>query len=451
MQKAARAEGNRSPTTIGTASADRARALEAERQSLVSLLNILRTHQFATRLDLEREARLGRAVVTDRLSTLASFGLVDEGGVGRSIGGRAPRLLRFRAEAARILVANIDGTTIGVGLADLKGMLVAEHYEDFDIASSADTLFERIEALFSWALGKEGAPLWAIGLGMPGTVEKKGAKRLSIPMLGALPAWDEAKLLDRLIQRFKVPVWVRASVQMETIGEAGALPEEQRRDMLYLDLGYDITAGIVVDGHLHRGAQSIAGQIGHVYAGETHTRICGCGNSGCLQTVAGCQAIVDAARRSAEEGRSRLLAETVAQTGAVTVADIGAAARLGDPFSADLLAQSGRIIGTVLATLVNALNPSMIVLGGELAQTGDICLAAVREGIYRHAQPLASRDIGIVRSRMGRSAGLVGAASVAMTELFTAGFLEDWILSGTPLSHPEVGHLLAAVEQAAHR
>jgi predicted NBD/HSP70 family sugar kinase len=285
---------------------------------------------------------------------------------------------------------------------------------------------------------------------MPGAVEKKGAKRLSIPMLGGLPAWDEAKLIDRLVQRFKVPVWVRASVQMETIGEAAALPVEQRRDLLYLDLGVDITAGIVVDGHLHRGAQSIAGQIGHVYAGEKHTRICGCGNIGCLQTVAGCQAIADAGRRSAQEGRSRLLAETLAQTGAVTVADIGTAARLGDPFSADLLAQSGRIIGTVLATLVNALNPSMIVLGGELAQTGDICLAAVREGVYRHAQPLASRDIGIVRSRMGRSAGLVGAANVAVTELFTADFLEDWILSGTPLSHPEVRDLLAAVQEAAH-
>ncbi len=349
-----------------------------------------------------------------------------------------------------ILVANVDGDTIGVGLADLHGRLAVEHYEDFDVASSADLLFERLEALFSWALGKDVAPLWAIGLGVPGSVEQKGSNRLSIPRLGAVPAWDEAKLLERLVQHFQVPVWVRASVQMETIGELGALPAEQCRDLLYVDLGSDITAGIVVDGNLHRGAQSIAGQVGHVYAGEAHTRICGCGNTGCLKTVAGCEAIADTGRRAAEEGRSRLLAETLAQTGAVTVADIGTAARLGDPFSADLLAQSGRSIGTVLATMVNVLNPSMIVLGGELAQTGDICLAAIREGVYRHAQPVASRDIGIVQSRMGRSAGLVGAAKVAVTELFTPDFLEDWILSGTPLAHREVAKLLAAVHVAAH-
>jgi predicted NBD/HSP70 family sugar kinase len=424
------------------------RAPEAERQSLVSLLNILRTGEFSTRLDLEREAHLGRAVVTDRLATLSAFGLIEEGGVGRSIGGRAPRLVRFRSEAARILVANIDGDTLGVGLTDLKGRLILEHYEDFAVASPAQALFERLEALFSWSLSKDDAPLWAIGLGVPGAVEQRSVERLAIPKLGGLPAWDEARLLERLIQRFQAPIWVRGAVQMETMGEVSALPAEHSHDMVYVDLGSDITAGIVIDGRLQGGAQGIAGQIGHVYAGESHTQICGCGNAGCLRTVAGSEAIAKAGLRAAEEGRSRLLGETLAQTGVVTVADIGTTARLGDPFCADLLAQSGRLIGTVLAAVVNVLNPSMIVLGGELAQTGDICLAAIREGIYRHAQPLVSRDISIVRSRMGRSAGLVGAATVAMGELFTPTFLEGWIVTGTPLAHPEVGELRIAAEKA---
>ncbi|MEQ1939470.1 ROK family protein [Mesorhizobium sp. CN5-321] len=443
------ADADRSGETGSPAAADRVRAFEAERQSLVSLLNILRSGEPCTRLDLEREARLGRAVVTDRLSTLAAFGLIDEGGVGRSIGGRAPRLVRFRSEAARILVANIDGDTISLGLADLDGRLILEHYEDFDAASPAAALFDRLEALFNWSLGKDGAPLWAIGLGVPGAVEQKDSNGLVIPKLGAMPAWNEAKLLERLMHRFQAPVWVRGAVQMETMGELSALSAEASRDMLYVDLGSDITAGIVVDGRLHRGAQGIAGQIGHVYAGEPHKRICGCGNVGCLQTVAGCDAIAQAGLLAAEQGRSRLLGETLAATGTLTAADIGTAARLGDPFCADLLAQSGRLIGTVLATLANILNPSMIVLGGELSQTGDICLAAIREGIYRHAQPLISRDISIVHSRMGRSAGLVGAAAVAVTELFAPAFLSEWIVSGTPLAHAGVADLLAGVENTA--
>ena len=78
----------------------------------------------------------------------------------------------------------------------------------------------------------------------------------------------------------------------------------------------------------------------------------------------------------------------------------------------------------------------MIVLGGELSQTGDICLAAIREGIYGHAQPLISRDISIVRSRMGRSAGLVGAAAVAVTELFAPAFLRNGSCRARPLPTP---------------
>ena len=137
-----------------------------------------------------------------------------------------------------------------------------------------------------------------------------------------------------------------------------------------------------------------------------------------------------------------MLAETLRKTGVVTVADIGTATRYGDSFSADLLARTGRLVGTVLATLVNVLNPSIVVIGGELAQTGDICIASIREAIYRHSQPLLTRDLAVVRSRMGRSSGLLGAAGVAVDALFAPEFLEGWITSGSPLAHPDVVRLL---------
>ena len=105
----------------------------------------------------------------DRLATLAEFGLINDRDVGRSVGGRAPRLVRFRAEAGRLLVANIDRDTIGVGLASLDGQLVLEHYEDIDPGMSADALFQRLNALFTWSLDQDGAPgLWGISLGLPG-------------------------------------------------------------------------------------------------------------------------------------------------------------------------------------------------------------------------------------------------------------------------------------------
>ena len=112
-------------------------------------------------------------------------------------------------------------------------------------------------------------------------------------------------------------------------------------------------------------------------------------------------------------------------------------------FSAELLSRCGRQIGTVLATLTNALNPQLIVIGGEVAETGDILLAAIRETVYRRSYPLVTRDLRIVRSQMLNSAGLVGSALTLTDTLFSAAFLEGWISSGVPLHHPEIAALIA--------
>ena len=433
----------------GAPATERVRAVESERQSLATILALVRSGQGTTRLDIERHARLGRAVVVDRLATLESFGLIDNRGVGRSVGGRAPRLVRFRAEAGRLLVANIDRDTIGVGLASLDGQLALEHYEDIEAGMSADALFQRLEALFAWSLDQDDADsLWGISLGLPGPVTSQGGCGIVLADLRAMPDWYDARLLERLVDRFAAPLWALSAVQVATMGEIGALTPEQSRDLLFVDLGTEISAGFLSEGRLHHGAQGIAGSIGHVYTGDAHAEVCGCGNVGCLQAVAGCEAIAREGLRAATEGRSRVLAEALRKTGVVTVADIGTATRFGDPFSADLLSRTGRLIGTVLATLVNVLNPSIVVVGGELAHTGDICVAAIREAIYRHSQPLLTRDLAVVRSRMGRSSGLLGAAEVAMDALFTPNVLEGWITSGSPLAHPDVIQMLDDARRA---
>ena len=171
-------EARRTPAT------ERVRAVESERQSLAAILTLVRSGEATTRLDIERDARLGRAVVADRLATLESFGLIDNRDVGRSVGGRAPRLVRFRAEAGRLLVANIDRDTIGVGLASLDGQLVLEHYEDIDAGMSADALFQRLDALFAWSIDQDGAAgLWGISLGLPGPVTSQGNRGIEMPDL----------------------------------------------------------------------------------------------------------------------------------------------------------------------------------------------------------------------------------------------------------------------------
>ena len=143
--------------------------LEGGGASLAAVLNLVRMETATTRLEIERHAELGRAVVVDRLAILTKFGLVAEGDLGPAIGGRAPRHIRFVAEAGAVLVAVLDRSSLGVALADLSGRLVVEHHEAIDPASGPDDVLDRLTTLFVWLLDERGGKerAWGIGLALP--------------------------------------------------------------------------------------------------------------------------------------------------------------------------------------------------------------------------------------------------------------------------------------------
>jgi predicted NBD/HSP70 family sugar kinase len=156
-----------------------------------------------------------------------------------------------------------------------------------------------------------------------------------------------------------------------------------------------------------------------------------------LDAIAGSDMIAREGLAAAQSGKSPLLADTLRRSGDVGAIEVSQAAQSGDPASMEILGQSGRLIGHSVAMLANMLNPDLIVLSGNMAQTNDLLLAAVRETVYGESHPLVTRDLMIVKSQMGSSAGLVGAAMVVVESLFEPGCLKDWIAQGIPLAHPE--------------
>ncbi|MGN6765988.1 MAG: ROK family protein, partial [Rhizobiaceae bacterium] len=130
----------------------RPRVTETAAPSLVEILNLVRTEQATTRQEIERQSELGRAIVADRLNTLGDLGLVDESELGAATGGRAPRRVRFAADRGRILVATLDQTALGVGIADLGGSLLMEHHEATELSQPVSALADRLVTLFRWML-----------------------------------------------------------------------------------------------------------------------------------------------------------------------------------------------------------------------------------------------------------------------------------------------------------
>ena len=420
----------------------RPRTSETAAPSLVEILNLIRTERATTRQALERESELGRAVVADRLQMLSDLGLVDESELGLATGGRAPRLVRFSSRRGLVLVATLDQTAIGVGIADLSGNLLTEHHEAADLTAPATLLAGRLTALFTWCMQRHATSTgpWGISLSMPGTVPSVGDSAFMTATPAVLPAWEDFPLVETLTSQFGVPVWLRSSVETMTVGELHAGAGQGLRSMLFIKVGRRIGAGIVCDGQLYRGAHGAAGLIGALPV--TSGRM-----NGTLDMMAGSDMIQREGRAAAESGRSPILADLLRRGSEITAIEVSQAAQIGDPSAVAIMSTSGHLIGQVVATLANALNPELIVLSGSLVQSNDILLAGIREAVYGASHPLGTRDLRIIRSQMGSSAGLVGAARVASEAIFAPAFLKEWILQGRPTLHPDFVAHSAKVER----
>jgi glucokinase-like ROK family protein len=407
-------------------------------QGIVTVLDYVRTQGSTTRASLVHATGLSRAVVTQRVGELIDYGVLTDGDLGPSTGGRAPRLVHFRADAGHLLVADLGATSMDVALADLSGSILAHVQEPCDIAAGPESVLARVEELFVRGLGAGSRPgsLWGIGIGVPGPVEFDTGRPIAPPIM---PGWDRYSVRERFA-KYHVPVWVDNDVNVMAVGERRAGIARGHDNVVFVKIGTGIGAGIVVKGRLHRGAQGCAGDVGHIQITDDPAVVCRCGNVGCLEAVAGGGALGRDAQSAAREGRSPFLRTLLEEKGSLQAADVARGATHGDPTCVELLTNAGRLVGHMLASVVNFFNPSLIVIGGGVAGACDQLLATIRETVYRRSLPLATRELVVKRSELGDRAGVVGAAAIVTDELFRATHLRQWLDVGTPNG----GHVVAA-------
>jgi glucokinase-like ROK family protein len=403
---------------------------------LVAVLDHVRANLESSRAELVEATGLGRSIVTQRVEALIDHGLLAEDRLGPSTGGRAPRLLRFRADAGYVLVADLGATSADVALADLSGEIVAHRQEPSDIAAGPEDVLGRVERLFDECIAEAGSfpgSLWGIGIGVPGPVEFESGRPISPPIM---PGWDGYEIRERFAEHH-VPVWVDNDVNVMALGELTAGCGRGVDDFVFVKLGTGIGAGIVVDGRIHRGAQGSAGDVGHIYvqAGDREV-ICRCGMNGCLEAFAGGAALGRDAEAAAREGRSEILRSLLEEQGSLSAADVALGSKHGDPVCVELITEAGKLIGQMLTGVVNFFNPSLVVIGGGVAGAGDLLLATIRQTIYSRSLPLSTRDLVVRRSALDGRAGVTGAATMVANELFAPDFLPGWLGAGTPARRP---------------
>lgn len=427
------------PAAVTSArSQDRATLPEETLDALVVVLDAVRLGRARSRADLVAGTGLSRGVVSQRVGELLDRGLVVEGEHGPSTGGRPPRQLTFRGDAGHVLVADLGATSIDVAVTTLDGRILAHMDEPADIAAGPELALARVEELF----GELRAPrlklpgrLWGVGIGVPGPVEFRTGRPI-FPSI--MPGWDNYPVRERLAARYGAPVWVDNDSNVLALGEWRSGVAAGHDNVVVVKIGTGIGAGIISGGRLHRGAQGSAGDVGHIHVSDDRSVVCTCGNTGCLESLAGGEAIGRDGGTAAREGRSPRLRAVLDARGAVTAEDVARAASAGDAVAMELLQAAGRRVGLMLASVVNFFNPSLVVIGGGVARGGDALLASIREVVYGRALPLASRDLLVQRSSLGSLAGVIGGSAMVVDQLFSRESLALWVEAGEPSGMPDV-------------
>ena len=364
------------------------------------MLKLIRSGEAVTRAQIVQQTGLARSTVTQRVDALVAAGLIYEAGDSLSTGGRRPTRLAFRHDSGVVLSADLGATHSRVAVHDLAAGPEAETAFDAEIADGPERtlalVHERFLALLDEA-GRDPARVRGIGVGVPGPVAFGTGKAVNPPIM---PGWDRFSIPDWFADRFPgAPVLVDNDVNIMALGErAAAWPKIDH--LMFVKIATGIGAGVISGGQLLRGAQGVAGDIGHVRVARGSDVPCSCGNRGCLEALASGPAIA-----------RELRAQGVDASNGNDVVDL---VKHGNIDAIQAVRQAGRDIGEVLTACVSLMNPSVIAIGGSMARVGEHLIAGVREVVYTRSTPLATEHLSIVQSSAAENAGVRGAGMLAI-------------------------------------
>ena len=307
-----------------------------------------------------------------------------------------------------VIAGDFGGTNLRAALVSDTGEVFVRHEVSTHPNASAEAVLERITELLTHVRDAGSEPPVAASLAVAGLIDAEGGRVMVSPNI---PAFRNLALTEPLSQRLGIPVSIENDASAAALGEYRFGAGKGTRHLLHATLGTGIGGGIVADGRLYRGAQGLAGEIGHIMLDPAGPP-CGCGARGCLEAIAGGVAFGRRAQRLIESGAAPILAE-IATGRPATAGDLGEAARRGEVAAIAEIRNGGHTIGLGLGSIVNILNPDMVTLSGGLLGMGDLLLDPLRAAMASIAYGPAS-STPVRTSQLGEDAGLLGAAAVAL-------------------------------------
>ncbi|MEG3614154.1 ROK family protein [Isoptericola haloaureus] len=378
------------------------------------MFQLFRDGRPRTRASLVAATGQSRSTVAARIDALRAVGLLAPAGEASSTGGRPPSTFAFDPTSRIVLGVDLGASHARLAITDLAGEPIGVLQEPLSIADGPTHVLDWVAEAGSKVIAQAGRrvdELAGIGIGLPGPVDHTTGRPVNPPIM---PGWDGTDVPAELFARLRAPVLVDNDVNIMALGEHRTVCASVD-DLLFVKVATGIGAGVIMDGELRRGAQGAAGDLGHITVPRGSDIPCRCGNTGCLEAVAGGAALVaDLRARGADVS---------------STSDVVDLVRAGDVAAGQAVRQAGRDIGSVLAASVSLLNPARIVIGGILSDAGEHLMAGIREIVYQRSLPLATQHLRIATTGAGAQAGVVGAAFLVTEQYLAAPSIDALIAS----------------------
>ncbi|MER6115228.1 ROK family transcriptional regulator [Streptomyces sp. A0642] len=385
------------------------------RANLERVVRAVRMAGSLTQAEIARSTGLSAATVSNIVRELKEGGTVEV--TPTSAGGRRARSVSLSGDAGIVIGVDFGHTHLRVAVGNLAHQVLAEESEPLDVDASSAEGFGRAEQLVNRLIETTGispGKVIGVGLGVPGPIDVESG---TLGSTSILPGWTGINPSEELAGRLGVPVYVDNDANLGALGELVWGSGRGVRDLAYIKVASGVGAGLVIDGHIYRGPGGTAGEIGHITLDESGP-VCRCGNRGCLETFTAARYVLPLLRPS--HGPD-LTMERVVQL-----------AREGDPGCRRVIGDVGRHIGSGVANLCNLLNPSRVVLGGSLAEAGELVLGPIRDSVSRYAIPSAARQLSVLPGALGGRAEVLGALALVLNEMGDSSLLESTLPAATP-------------------
>lgn len=385
--------------------------------SALYILSLIWSEGPISRTALADRTGLAHSSITRLIRMLEKHDLVRAVEVGESTGGRPPILLAFNKDAGVVLAVDLSSIDLRGAIYDVLGnrlSLIERPYAGIGKDAIDAQLTALVDDLIAASAALEKRPL-AIAISVPGTVDLESATILDVTNLDLL----DFPVGDLLGARYHLPVIIEhdtiAAAYAERYYGAGRASE----NMIYITVSQGIGAGILLKNHIHRGETGLAGEIGHVTIVRDGP-LCLCGRRGCLEAVAGAQAIIRQTRQALAEAQGQRNGETAASStlnpAALTIEEITDAAAHDDPVARPVLEQAADYIAQAIGALTCILDISTVIVGGEVGAAGETFLAPLRARLPRYQ--FLSNPTAVLPAVLHQDASIKGVSMLAVQQVF---------------------------------